>query len=436
MNPDHQEVAHSDHNDRVYKRFSFRDILELFKRKSGEKQADVKVAQQVLEQSIETPDERALVEDDLALLCLYDEEIESLEQRAEQELAEVSGESLGFLLPDSAHGKIAYYNIGSTSGEFMLESEREQAESLVNTDHIIEAAKPAEEYLLQKVKEHDVVLLGEAHTMMVREKTFLLNTLRRLKDAGVTDLGIEVEEQHQVLVDHFRDHGVLNDSGDVINQALCEEWLELRHGIYSDDEEEFERSYRLQAEFEERFSDFDSFERFHEFFALLQLCRELGIRVTCIDADTRYGDGEVDKAIAEGRFTQLKEETTKKRDRTMKEKISAIVASGDRKMLVLLGSAHVASKGFSENLAELLEKDANIKNFRINIDRDLDGDVTVSKKKAHMKSALNYSVDFNSILYSSLNKSGKNEIGFDLDSSVLRSDSPELDLQFDGYIKI
>jgi len=103
-------------------------------------------------------------------------------------------------------------------------------------------------------------------------------------------------------------------------------------------------------------------------------------------------------------------------------------------MIVLLGAAHLARGELGyKNLGDLLSEDSMIKSFCVNLDRNLDEDITMQETKEK----LTEDIKLNSILYTALEKRGIGQVGFDLDHLLLQTGNEKREnFPFDGYIKI
>lgn len=370
----------------------------------------------------------------------YDSMIDRVGNEAKLEIASLLGESDEIIeqIPPSQLKKCVWYNIPNIREEFrgheefMGEAERSRYEHFLDFDHIEQNQQNWREYLSKKIRENNVVCLGEAHTAEAIEKTTVAEFLEQARENGITDIGLEIEERLQEYFDRYLEIGKFQETDNPKDYEKAIEYQRLRYEWY--------KTRRIEAlhemmTFEETVADNFVFSgSLYGHYPLLKKARELGLRIHCIDANQRYTHKEIEEAINAGIFIEWEQQKVAERDRRMFENIKTVVISGKGKILVLLGSAHFA-KGelHHKNLGDLLSEDDSIKSFCINMDRNLDTDITMQETK--QKSGKDISL--NSVLYTVLERRGIGQIGFDLDDSVLvKGNKQGGKFPFDGYVKI
>ena len=162
----------------------------------------------------------------------------------------------------------------------------------------------------------------------------------------------------------------------------------------------------------------------------------------CLDSNHRVRtnpemSGEIANVRREGKLKEYYQETQLKRDSTM-FKNAKNGLSDNGKMLILMGSAHVACGGREDkeykSLGSFLQEDQNIRSFTINLDRDLDGDPTNTAKKKLPDTNLN------SVLFTAMEKQEDwkgQRLGIDLNENILKGEEYKKEkFPFDGYIKL
>ena len=412
---------------------SFSKIWNRFAEIFGSKKQGGKELLAVLEKSKGDPEQNGLFTEGEKVVELYDSAIKGVAAEARIEVASVIGKSQEVIeqIPPSKLKKFAWYNLSATPEGFISEAERVKYEQRIDLEHIEESSKDWKDYLSEKIRDNNVVLLGEAHTAETVEKKAVTEFLEQAKENGVTDIGLEIEEHLQEYVDRYLETGKFQEADDQVDYEKVGEYQKLRNEWHVS---RSVKSLEAMSAFEKTVKDnFVFSSHFYEHYPILKRVRELGLRVQCIDRNQKYAQEEIDKATDDGTFVEWKQQKEAERDMRMFEKIKATVAGGDRKMIVLIGSAHLAEGELRhKNLGDLLFDDTSVKSFRVNMDRDFDADITIQEK-----TRLGRDINFNSVLYSALEKRGSGQIGFDLDDFVLKSGSGQQErFPFDGYVKI
>jgi len=340
--------------------------------------------------------------------------------------------------------------------------ERDNLESQVNTEQIQKNARNAGEYLSEKIRDNDVILLGEIHTHATTEKRAVAGFLEQAKRAGTTHVGLEIPAHYQKVVDRYIATGKFDDADDPADYERVEEYhrlfqeqiaaghhpddtivkqeLDQTTGKYeavkpegmTDEMFEFERSTRKNFLFKNHF-DKD--------FRLLQGIRDSGLSPVCVDANATYGASqELDDAVyslGRGEITaeQLKAkelELEQQRDIFMTQKIQEVVEGGG-KMLAVLGNYHVERSAMEDrpNVADLLGK-TDIKTSSINLDRNCDSDPEIS----FLRQETQPNTSSNSVMFSTIGKEptlADRSIGFDLEPGMTGQNEPA---PYDGYIRL
>lgn len=340
--------------------------------------------------------------------------------------------------------------------------ERARLESQVDMGKIQERAGNAGEYLSEKIRTNDLVLLGEIHTHATTEKRAVAGFLEQAKIAGTTHVGLEIPAHYQEVVDRYIATGKFDDADDPADYERVDEYhrlfqeqissghhpedtivrseLDPTTGKYetkkpegmSDEMFAFERSTRRNFLFKNHLD---------KNFRLLQGIRDSGLVPVCMDANATYGTSqELDEGLEDlgrGEITaeQLKAkelELEQQRDIFMTQKIYEVVESGG-KMLAVLGNYHVARGAMKDrpNVADLLGK-TEIKTSSIILDRDCDFDPEISflRREAQPDSSSN------SVLFSAIGKDeslADKSIGFDIDQKITGQNAPA---PYDGYIRL
>jgi len=348
------------------------------------------------------------------------------------------------------------------NGEGIMSQERDKLESQVDMGKVRERAKDAGEYLSDKIRGSDVVLLGEIHTHETIEKRAAAGFLEQAKAAGTTHVGLEIPAYYQEAVDRYMATGKFDEADDPDDYKQVDEYHRLYREQLAQPKQpkqayEFQKDEagRYQAVKPEGMTDeMFAFERkmrknylfknhFDKDFRLLQGIRESGLKPVCIDANATYGASEeLDnglEAIGRGEMTldKLKvreQELEQQRDEFMLEKIQEVVKGGG-KMLAVLGNAHVAREGMEgrKNVTDLLGE-TEMKTASINLDRDCDSDAELSYFRREQKNAAETSA--NSVLFSAIGKDegiADRSIGFDLDQSITGEKTPA---PYNGYIRL
>lgn len=340
--------------------------------------------------------------------------------------------------------------------------ERGKLESQVNMEQIKERARNAGDYLSDKIRSNDVVLLGEIHTHETIEKRATAGFLEQAKAAGTTHVGLEIPAHYQEAVDRFMATGKFDDADDPADYEQVDEYHRLYREQLAQPEQpkqaqEFQKdeSGKYQVIKPEGMTDeLFAFERkmrgnfifknhFDKDFRLLQGIRESGLTPVCLDANVTYGTNqELDEgmeAIGRGEMTldRLKtreQELEQQRDIFMTQKIQGVVEGGG-KMLAVLGNNHVAREGMEgrQNVADLLGE-TDIKTSSINLDRDCDADAELSYFRREQENAQDTSA--NSVVFSAIGKDeslADRSIGLDLDQNITGQDAPA---PYDGYVRL
>ncbi len=363
---------------------------------------------------------------------LYNLAISRTEDEAKRGVASLVGKGSEVVeqIPPSQLKKFVWYNLSTTPEGFMKESEREKYEQFLDLSRIEEIQQGWREYLSGKIQTNDVVCLGEAHTPETIEKNAVMEFLAQAKENGITDIGLEIEEGLQEYFDNYFETGKFQETDNTEDYEKVFEYQRLRHEWYRTHKIE---SIKAMSAFEETVKDnFVFLASIYEHYPLLKKARELGLRVRCVDANQKYSQEEINRALDAGTFTEWKKQKEEERDQRMFENIKN-VADGKNKILVLLGSAHIAKGELGHrNLVDLLSE-GNVKSCIINMDRNLDDDITMQETKKK----LGTDISFNSILYSALERRGIGWVGFDLDDSVFKAgNGSHGSFPFDGYVKI
>lgn len=387
-----------------------------------------------LEKSKIDPEQSALFAEGEKVAELYDSAIDGVETEARQEVASLLGEIHEAIeqIPPSQLKRFVWYNLSTTPEGFMTEAERIKYEQHVDLEHIEKSATDWKDYLSEKLKGNDVVLLGEAHTAETIEKNAVTEFLEQAKENGATDIGLEIEERLQEYFDRYLETGKFQETDDPADYEKVGEYQKLRHEWHASHDIE---ALKAMSAFEKTVKDNFVFRGyFYEHYPMLKQARELGLHVRCIDGNQKYTQEEIDQALDAGTFVEWKQQKEADRDVRMFENIRATVAGGDRKMVVLIGAAHLANGELRhKNLGDLLSGDTSLKSFRVNMDRNFDTDITMRETKGK----LGENINLNSVLYNNLEKRGLGQIGFDLQDSVLKPANGQREkFPFDGYVKI
>lgn len=340
--------------------------------------------------------------------------------------------------------------------------ERVYLESQVDMGKIKEHAGNAGEYLSEKIRASDVVLLGEIHTHATTEKRAVAAFLEQAKKAGTTHVGLEIPAHYQEVVDRYIATGKFDDaddpadyervdeyhrlfqdqisSGHHLEDTIAQSELDPTTGKYeakkpagmTDQMFAFERSTRRNFLFKNHF-DKD--------FRLLQGIRDSGLTPVCMDANTTYGTSqELDDgldALGRGEMTvealkSREQELEQQRDIFMAQKIQEIVGGGG-KILAVLGNYHVERNAMEgrPNVADLLGE-TDIKTASINLDRDCDSDPEIS----FLRQETQPDISSNSVMFSTIGKEptlADRSIGFDLEPSMVGQNESA---PYDGYIRL
>lgn len=348
------------------------------------------------------------------------------------------------------------------SNQGISTKERDDLELQVNTELIQENARNAGEYLFDKIRDNDVVLLGEIHTHATTEKRAVAGFLEQAKQTGTTHIGLEIPAHYQEVVDRYITTGKFDDADDPADYERVDEYHKLFQeqiatGHHPEDtivrQELNQATGKYEAVKPEGMKDkMFTFEQetrknflfknhFDKDFKLLQAIRDSGLKPVCLDADATYGASqELDQgleALGRGEMTleQLKakeRELEQQRDNFMAQKIQEVVRGGG-KMLAVLGNYHVESGAMEDrpNVADLLGQ-TDIKTSSINLDRDCDSDPEISFLRQETKS----NTSSNSIMFSSIGKEptlADRSIGFDLEPSMVGQNEST---PYDGYIRL
>ncbi|NMC51958.1 ChaN family lipoprotein [Candidatus Kuenenbacteria bacterium] len=343
--------------------------------------------------------------------------------------------------------------------------ERSRLESQVDMGQVRERAKNAGEYLSDKIRGNDVVLLGEIHTHETVEKRATARFLEQAKAAGTTHIGLEIPAYYQEAVDHYMTTGKFDDADDPTDYERVDEYHQLFReqltaGVdpknqplfdFQRDEGGQYRAIKREGVTDEMFA-FEQQKMFKKNFLfknhldknyrLLEAIRQSGLRPSCIDANATYGTNqELDRGMESlGRngvtmeTLKAKEaELEKQRDIFMMQKIREVVEGGG-KMLAILGNAHVARDSMEgrQNVADLLDE-TDIRASSINLDRECDSDAELSFFRREEKVP---DTSANSVLFSAIGKDeglADRSIGFDLDQGITGEKAPA---PYDGYIRL
>ena len=325
-----------------------------------------------------------------------------------------------------------WYNLSTNPDSFMTGEERAIYEKSIDFGYIEKAASRWKEYLAEKIKGNQVVLLGEAHTVETVEKDAVVEFLDEAKSSGITDIGLEINDQLQPLVDHYLDTGRLLESDDPTIYDKADEHLRLRRAWYIGRSSE---SLQQLYQFEKDVKGNNLFAtNLTEFYPILKKARELGLRITCLDGNESHSQEDIDKAIEVGNLPAWKDSKDAERDETMFKNIRNVLSDKSKKMLVLLGAAHIAKAGLKhKNVGDLLVGEDSVSSCRVNIDRNFDSDVSMQE----VKQQISDDIDLNSVLYTRLERAGISDVGFDLTEAVrLPESTVSGQFSFDGYIKI
>lgn len=343
-------------------------------------------------------------------------------------------------------------------------SQRERAnlESQVDLDRIREKADNAGEYLSEKIRTNDVVLLGEIHTHATTEKRAVASFLKQAKMSGTTHVGLEIPAHYQGAIDRYIETGKFDEDDDPAVYERVDEYHrlfqeQLASGHHPEDtivkSELDPTTGRYEAKKPEGMTDemfaFDRETRknflfknkFDKDFRLLQGIRDSGLTPVCLDANATYGASqELDQgleALGRGEVSaeQLKakeQELEQQRDNFMARKIQEVVAGGG-KMLAVLGNYHVERGAMEDrpNVADLLGQ-TDIKTSSINLDRDCDSDPEIS----FLRQETEPDTSSNSVMFSAIGKEptlADRSIGFDLEPSMVGQSEPA---PYDGYIRL
>ena len=382
----------------------------------------------------ESPEQQDILSEGENIFDTYNAGISRVEESAKEDVASLLGKAAKTRerLPSSPLARISWYNMSPTPEGHMDEIERSALERALDVPRIESRAKPWMAYLSEKIRENDVVLLGEAHTVEMTEKNALRSYLETAKANGVTHVGFEIQEVFQSAFDRFMETGKFLETDDPSLYENASEYQRLRMAWYERGDSE---TLGAMSDFRESARDnFVISMSMHEYYPMLKRMRELGLRAVCIDHNQKYSEEEFDEAIETVGMSEWKRRNARDRDEKMYENIRATVAGGNKKMMVIVGSRHVAKNGMlHQNAGDLLAEDPSIRSFRVNIDRNLDADVSSREAKAVLGDGTN----LNSVLYTALERNGISETGLDLDDSILRSESPDGEsFPFDGYVKV
>lgn len=341
----------------------------------------------------------------------------------------------------SAPNKIVSYNLSKSPERIIDEDERKKLEGIIDFDYIKKEANNWKDYLAGKIKNNNVLLLGEAHTAQMAERNEITNFLETAKENGVTHIGLEIEEYYQEAFDKFIETGKFADEDNPKDYEKVFEFLSLLKdkAVKSDKE-----PLKELMDFEKRlyYENFLFKQSLQHFYPILKEIRELNLKVMCLDSNHRVRTNpkmreEVIKAREEGKLKEYYQEMRFRRDSTMFENTKKGLGDSG-KMLILMGALHTA-RGDRENeeyksLGSLLQEDQNINSFAINLDRDFDGDPTNTAKKKLPD------INLNSVLFTAMEKQedwkGK-RFGIDLNENILKGEKCEKEnFPFDGYIKL
>jgi len=340
--------------------------------------------------------------------------------------------------------------------------ERGQLESQVNIEQIRESARNAGEYLSDKIRDNDVVLIGEIHTHNTTEKKAVAGFLEQAKMAGTTDVGLEIPAHYQKVVDHYITTGKFDDADDPADYERVDEYHQLFHeqmtrGHHPEDTIVSTELNQTTGKYEtikpeSMTNELFTFERetrknflfknhLDKDFRLLQGVRDSGLTPVCIDANATYGTNqELDEALearVRGKMTAedlktMEQELEQQRDIFMTQKIQEVVGGGG-KMLAVLGGYHV-ERGVMEdrkNVADLLGE-TDTKTSSISLDRDCDSDPEISFLRQEEQPDSNA----NSVLFSTISKDetlADRSIGFDLEPGITGQNEPA---PYDGYVRL
>ena len=348
--------------------------------------------------------------------------------------------------------------------------ERERLEAQIDMESVKEKAGDANEYLAGKIKENDVVLLGELHSHSAIEKRAVANFLQQAKTAGTTHVGIEISEYWQEAVDRYMETGKFDENDDPADYERTDEYLKLyneqldadldpqdgvlynfegdmwKQSVVKTDEKVTDKMFAFQRENVFR-NNFLFKNRLYKNFHLLSGIREAGLSPVCLDANTSYKTSQRLDEASDRRdsgeitlidYNKMQEEEESRRDIRMAQ-ITQQVVEGGGKMLAVLGNAHVAREGFRNepearpNMADILS-DTDIKTSSINLDRDCDSDSQLSYYRREAEA--NMAESCNSILFSAIGKEptlADRSVGFDLEPSMVGQTESA---PYDGYIRL
>ena len=127
----------------------------------------------------------------------------------------------------SAPNKIVSYNLSKSQERIIDEDERKKLEGIVDFDYIKKEAKNWKDYFVEKIKNNDALLLGEAHTAQMLERNEITNFLETAKENGVTHIGLEIEEYYQKAFDNFIETGKFADEDNPEDYEKVFEFLSL-----------------------------------------------------------------------------------------------------------------------------------------------------------------------------------------------------------------
>lgn len=319
--------------------------------------------------------------------------------------------------------KMAWYHKSYAHGLIPSPGDRLELGNLINKDFVVKNAKRGMDYIAEKCRSYQVVVLGESATSEGVERRRLAELLAYLKQqSGLTDIGLEIENIYQDEIDFYLQYGTFDP-------AENEETLEKKIATYQ----------RLQNEMAARddvasIADLDSFFAsvqsdflfkygLADYYPILKKARGLGIRVHCIEARTQHATSGLSP-----------DETRAIRDVEIYQNIEFIASGMKQKLLILADGARLAREEHpAENLGDMLAKNRNLQSFRIHLDRDFDSDRDLARMKQRQGSRAR---PLNSVLFNALGAS--KTFGIDLSSTVfgLKKFDARTIAPFDGYVKI
>jgi len=323
------------------------------------------------------------------------------------------------------------YNI--YADKLLMPEQRMEHEAAIDLAYIKEHSQEWPTYLEDKIENNDVTLVGEAHTPLAIEKRAVAAVLGVARERGLTDVGLEIDESHQPYIDSFMRTGKFVDTDDPGEYDQADKMLELQLAFTAD---QSVQNYNAMQEFEaahkHNFLFSSGGAMLQGQFDMLRSCREQGLAVHCLDRKIPPPSDDVED-IEEYR---AREEA--RRDEEMYAKGKNIVKNGDRKLLVVVGAAHVATGAREHtNAGDLFAADQTVRSARLFMERDTEHDPHMTGfAKQHSIDGENLAL--NSALYSGLKGAGINNVGFDLTPDILTPDGPNLAAPppFDGYIAL